>query len=1212
MADEDETFYALQRLPSESLHALGDLLLPWLLGGLVGLKKHGLNNEGKTRKGTPDSFVGRSPADCRAAVEYTTQDEDLAGKFASDYRSVRTHCAKATTVVLCTNRSTDGVDLQPLRAQASADQITLHFVDGRTIAATLRGPRQDLRQLFLGIPVNVHTLTSLVITLRERLDDISRGRVEPQALDAFVPRANAERTLRDAMRGNASAMFLIVAPAGAGKTTWSFEHAKRHAGVEPVVWLPAVELPSGQTDPISLAIVQTAFGAPDPQRVGELAQLLHREGKVLRLVLDAVDETRDYTELARCLKAFRISQLAKATNVLLTCRAAALPLLEQELRPTFPELFRTTGTTSASPNRTIRLPELDGEQAQTLLKKAGATDGEARHVKEALPRKFQGNPLFLLRGLQLAKGSVSTPGGQATMAWVEAFAAHFVRDIARRLRVAGRGPSEATIQSFLEGVAREVLDSASGTITADRLPQGSSFDGENTPLQRAIQVGLLVQRGPGIGFAHAIFFEHFATRALAPEGDFATLFDRLRNNPSHEILVSLVMRHPAPLDALRIVARDEPIAACKIAARLGEIGDAQLRKRLVEGATTLMAGRFLSVQAQGLRLLQKLHWPESRQAAVEWFNALSDTGKTRWRHEAADLFLSLHVPEAFHVILWHWELAFDWYEPSFVARASTLPAAFASALRASARKALETDEAPHASTRRRLVKLLATLGDPWLVRYLAARLETELLDENDHRALIHLNTEESILLYAESVERCWEHEERNSTPGDTHHQYMLKGGDILMLDHNKLTELVSDALTNTSGRRAAFATEWATFLGDEALLPAYYAAMRRFRGWWGAYRGDLVRNIVKNTGAAEAIAMYHRYDEAVQADIVHCLDQVPGPEAEAFLCERLSEKRHQFSAAQALGMMGAINAGPPIHELLFSDDDHVREMAARALGTLRHVPAVQDLASALKAGSYSAIESLGKIGTLTAYEALGQHFSDALNERRQQQILRALVRRRDREGLDVAKGLVDRWESAKGLIADAVGHPKFLERSNAWESIEPLLTYDALCIDVVAAARRVLMTGSPSGLDFSLRGVACFDHPTALGFLEEVANGQLRLASTDGYRTDTELRNEAKLLLALRGRAPYQRQVIDEEFDRLETDQAPWSVDRLRRWPVTTVRKELLNRIALGERLYRWLTLLQWFATADDNELFRQFERHEDVEIASLCHEHLRSHNSAG
>jgi hypothetical protein len=340
------------------------------------------------------------------------------------------------------------------------------------------------------------------------------------------------------------------------------------------------------------------------------------------------------------------------------------------------------------------------------------------------------------------------------------------------------------------------------------------------------------------------------------------------------------------------------------------------------------------------------------------------------------------------------------------------------------------------------------------------------------------------------------------------------------------------------------------------------------------------------------------------------LDQAPGPETEAFLCERLSEKRHQFSAAQALGMMGAISAAPLIHELLSSSDDSVRETAARALGTLRHVPAVQDLVSALKTGSYSAIESLGKIGTSTAYEALGQYFSDALTERRQQQILRALVRRRDQEGLAVAKGLVDRSESAKGLIADAIGHPKFLERPNAWESIEPLLTYDSLCLDVVAAASQVLKTGSPAGLDFSLRGVGCFDHPSALVFLEAVANGQMPVTS-NGYHTETELRNEAKLLLALRGRAPYQRQVINEELDRLDTDLAPWSIDRLRRWPATIVREELRSRIALGDRLHRWLTLLQWFAIADDNELFRQFEQHEDVDIASLCHEHLRSRNIA-
>src|SRR5262249_11243389 len=54
-AERNITFSALQRLEQGSFQKLGDELLPTEYGELECLRPHGVNAEGKTRKGVPDS-----------------------------------------------------------------------------------------------------------------------------------------------------------------------------------------------------------------------------------------------------------------------------------------------------------------------------------------------------------------------------------------------------------------------------------------------------------------------------------------------------------------------------------------------------------------------------------------------------------------------------------------------------------------------------------------------------------------------------------------------------------------------------------------------------------------------------------------------------------------------------------------------------------------------------------------------------------------------------------------------------------------------------------------------------------------------------------------------------------------------------------------------------------------------------------------------------
>jgi len=131
-----ETLDALQRLEQGQMQALGDELLPLTHPSLRGLQSYGLSAEGKTRKGTPDSFVGASPSLCTAAVEYTTTGDpgQLEAKFVSDYDKLRVKCPDARVLVLCTNRPITNLDNASLHSQAEADDVALTVLGGEKIA----------------------------------------------------------------------------------------------------------------------------------------------------------------------------------------------------------------------------------------------------------------------------------------------------------------------------------------------------------------------------------------------------------------------------------------------------------------------------------------------------------------------------------------------------------------------------------------------------------------------------------------------------------------------------------------------------------------------------------------------------------------------------------------------------------------------------------------------------------------------------------------------------------------------------------------------------------------------------------------------------------------------------------------------------------------------------------------------------------------------
>jgi hypothetical protein len=1231
---EQATFDELQRLEQGKMQQLGDRLLPGMHPILSGLVSNGMNLEGKTTKGVPDSMVGDAPATCRAAVEYTTQAAELGKKLAKDYRGVRTECPKATTVVLCTNRDTGSLDLAALEMAAKDDGIDLRIVGGRAIAAWLDQHRQDLRHAFLGIPIGAHTVVSLIHRMQEDLSVVTRDKVSAETLDRFVARPQADRVVREATHQARGRMFLLVAPAGAGKTTWSVDHAKRYASVQPVFWTAATDLLRGVVDPIAHAVAHAAYGSADPARVIELADLLRREQRVLRIIVDAIDEARNYDELRCCLSEVRRGALGPHATVLLTCREEAVPLLERALAGTFPDLFQEHRAVRDAGGGRLILQELDRKGASSLLQKEGATAKEVREIETALPARYRGNALFLRRSLQLFR-EAQLP--LANDGWLEAFAEQFVRDVQRRLRDGGRAPSEKRVRDFLGALALRAIEMPSASLAEDELGEipGGDEDGENTLLERAIQAGVLMRRGAsGIGFTHALFLEHFAARALAKQPRWEAWLDRVRNDSGRQVVLKMIAALPDSVLALPVLLARDPRAACEAAALTREVNDAALRQEILKEPNRLLASHFPSDKEEGIELLKGLRWPEAVQLGAEWFNSLAPATKDRWLSDAADLFLSLEVAGAFSVILWHDGFAifeeFEWYEPSFCRRIDGLSPSFRDYLQGAARVEVETTREEH--QRLRAIKMLAMLRDPWLVDYLYRRVDQGPLTLHEHRAAIYFGTLDSSLIFLESAEKwqCTHDDVRRKRTPDAGESIAyelsttLGGADVLMFPHEHLVDLAKHALAGSSAKQVSLGHRWAEFLGAEELIEPYYEASRRYPSEWFGQRRNLIQRLTKELPFSRIKALYNKHSaEDIRTDIVHWLDQAPSPDAIDFLIERLEDARYQFNATQSLGILGAVSAGPAIHRVFLTGQKEARSVAAKALGVLRYEPALGDLVDfarkiATQPNSneigidlvWAVIESLSLLGGTDAYNTLNALWEAYPHKRYKSEILRALFRKRDPQGILVAKEIVAQHDDARPLVAEAIGRPH-LDMWNPRDD-EPVIASikDDMLLDcVIETVQESVSGGTIKFFDFSLRALAAFDMPRAVRVLESIAAGALTTGAEMTFQAHADPVLEARRLLVERGVIQYEREMAGMDIQGIAREEglADWHIRRLARWRRSLVREILWERVDKGQEVSRSLFLLQWFAESSDLERFKALEAHEDIAVADIAHRYLRN-----
>ncbi len=1208
-SDLSQTFEALQQLEQGEFQELGDELLAWAFFELRQLRPYGLTSGGKTRKGVPDSYVGPTPREATIAVEYTTQATNTVAKLESDYASVREKCPSAGRVFLCTNRAIPSKASHLLRAKASEERVTLEIIDGVRLATLLAGDRQDLRHRFMKLSIGAHTLPSLLARLSDNVASASRGRSSAADNGTFVPRFRLDVLCFERVRRAPFGTTLLLGDAGEGKSSWSIDYAKRFAVVQPTVWLHALDVNQASTDPFGEAVALAAYGTADVGRLPELALLLKREKQQLVLIIDGADECRDYKRLQRSLRAFRASTLGGLTHAVLCSRTEAARQLQDALSSFASDI--------GAEQSLLRIGPLRNDERDTLLTFLCASGVEKRAIETHLDPERLGNPLFIEMAFVLARAGTLDSGSDL----VAEVSRHFIADICNRLHWDGRAPSFDQVERFFIGVAEHVADRNAAGIDdgSARALANDLASGENTIVSRALQTPLLTRTRSGITFGHSVFLEHFTELSLLAHPD------RISAAVGSRHLAERVARRaplvPETSAALLAVAKAHPHAACVLLQR--GTSDPEVADIAFKAIDDLLKSRFPSDVRRGLRFLSSTPSERSRRRAGAWFNGLTEHERRTWVHDAAELFFTLEAPDAAHLAGFARPFWSSWFEPSIVRHIDKASSAFREALRRHAWAALPTADA---ATRERCVNALALLRDEQLLDHLSADLERGLLDLTAHHALVFLNTERAIRLYAKSISKTLAALDSGRTNGSNDDDQdrlwstiVPHTTDLIMLSHDLLIRLVQELLASSNVLEVAIGVEWSTLLREGPLFASCAGAIRRFPNTMMSVTTDLGK-LLASASVSDIRSMFDASDPAMRRTLVHSIGTVPRPGLDSFLLERLAEPEHRLSAIQSLRRLGAISTAPQIAPFLNDPDPHVRQMAARTLGILRYVPCATTLATMLVTAQegddeYILVRALGSLGTSAAVEALEHHYP---RTRRPADVLAALLRLGLESGIAAAERLTGEpgsWPLLVSALSEIGGRIHFgdaLDGSGIPRQPHepPLLLRSSTLLERVIHTTRERVQRPLSFMDDSLRAVAMFDMPDASVFLHEVA-GRPALPveavhpDEKTFLTDPSL--EAKRLLLERGDETYALDLLRMEFERVEKARYlhTHEITELAAYPRRLVRQLALESIEQGRSIARAVWILSHFLEPEDRSMLVELERSEDIAIADQAHQAL-------
>ncbi len=955
------TLHKVQRMSDGCFHRLCDDIIRRLGPKYARLRTYGLNEDGESIVGQPDSYVGDSAATCRIAVCYTVQKRSWWTKLVEDVKEAVDASPNVEEVVAALpwdvdrDGPTKGENLYWLdKAKTAAGKAAFSILPGTEIARLLDTDHQDLRHAHLGIPYSRLSYQAIFAACRrttvEAIDDLrAGGRYEP----ARYQYRNADRELfrmwQRATRGaklgadreGAVRLIALVNDSGYGKTSLLCSFASSLSACQPVLFIQARHLSFVGEDSLVRAVVQALQGVLDPElaRGEEAAMVYNLRHARLTVVLDGLDEAGNSDTVRRAVRYWLDSLLGRQSVLVLSSRREFWRLASERSWGRWMARMSTDDREAATPSNRSALTQsepsagvrLPGPFSLAELKGAWIAAGRPPDALSALRgevREELRHPFTLRAFLELSAGAevVSAPTRTDIMsAWLDV-----------RLRAEEDPASRITAEVYrvtLVEVAKRISATNAGSIGVDELHGVSRFDASRPPgpvVERLLHVGILESlpgRADRIRFVFEAVQDFFLaeddvaavasdTQTVALDlvkGSFSKAYIRL------ERLGRGLIGSPLRNELLSALADLDPVRAAVVMQAHPSAYDSEVRERIVTALEEGLGSRHRARAAFSANLLGRLDCQEARKSLLEGLPAAECPYHLRVSGARALIRLGCLEGVAFVYACPHFGwIGTPYYFSQDIQRMRTADPAFRAALGDYAMVRLEALSGTHEHFR--AVTVLAHLGNAHLAEHLNNRLAANgALQGYENHALLAVGTERAAAVFATSLRAAaaalleLREDDGGSARLEVHYSVSPKTSDLRHLITAPFEAALEELIGDVDDEVARLAIDLANTSKSPRLLHRSLVVQAGRRGLRFPSSGQVADTVdphmwVSWWNAAES--------DAVRGMLLRAMSPVPSAETERILIECLDNPRFRSAAAHQLGKMRSHQAASPLRRLL--------------------------------------------------------------------------------------------------------------------------------------------------------------------------------------------------------------------------------------------------------------------------------------------------------
>jgi HEAT repeat protein len=1250
------TLDELQRLEDGPFHQLCDDLLRRLESRYRRLRTHGINPQGVSIKGQPDSYVGETANTCTIAFCYTVQRAGWWNKVVDDVKEAVAASPGVREIVAAIphNADRDGPKDKSIdwlgAARAAAGQATLRVVDGREIAGYLDRDHQDLRFEHLHIRYSRPSGQSILASCRQANEEaiaelVTSGRYDPGRYASRDADRDLfrfwQRVLRSERKAGSSGreptrLIPLVNDAGVGKTSLLATFVRSLSSVLPAVLLQARNLSFASEDSLVAHVIHVLQGVLEPEaRLGEEAAITHHlaASTPLTVVLDGLDEARDAASARRAISYWLKSRLGQLSVLVTSSRPEFWKLcvdrgwtrwMHNEA-PDDRTPVATSKRSSVEPTDPTNGIPLPGRFSEDELEVAWVRAGRSREELYALPEETRQefrHPFTLRVYLDLLQGSSVPPGLTTRAGLLEAW-------LNRRLDAEAVPDERLTRQQFQEAlriIAIRLAEAGAGSLAVDELSGVPRFDPPRPPgpvVERLIAANIL-ESVPGhpdrIRYTVQAVQDFYRAEAEvvvieATPSQVAERFGKLRFTEAYprlarlgQLLVNQEARHEfadclADADArmAAVVLRVDP-------ARYTQ----QVRQKVVDELGRQIGSRHRVRGAFAIHMLSNLRCEESCECLADRLLPPAQP-HAHMKTVGAVAFAKLGCKAGVEsVYRWPW-FGFpgddSYYFKDMLAVMRGGDAEFKAGLAEYALRRLGAASGQKEHVR--AVTVLAYLGDDRLASHLNDRLtENDSLLEYENHALIALGAAEAGEVFLRSV---------IGTAGNISELGYENGGAIRYRLHSQVSSASSDheylctpqfdpyiakLADDASQEVASHGFDLAVRSGRPSLVR--HAILTQARRKWFSRSRDEVRGAMPPD---TWLGWWRELtDVGIRRTLLAYLPVIPNAEIEQVLIDCLDSPEFRGQAALHLGHFGCYRAAAYLRQIIQDTAGEVRASekgeAATALGLLRDETSLEQLRSLAEAHprtylGLTAVHNIGFIGTKEAEDALGKLLGTEVDK---QHIAGALI----------CCGSPSAVSKAVDLARSRVDGPKWLcvcMRRAFWtrgyhrgEFYTHIST--AALVDFLASAEK--------DVENKWDLLHAFEQIDS----EEVRELLRRWAGRQGTAADAVVRDTDQLRMSVlcydellkRGDEYAIEHYLSYRSDQEDFIYVRLAVDNLGHFPSSQVTKELRRRLASAQDnsgIARLLALLGQFGDSGDEELIRPFLDHADDLVANVACESL-------